>query len=223
MKEYINILKKHILFKDISDDNFLKVLECLDARVHHYVKNETICDAGKVTEIGFIVKGAAYASVTDEQGKRLIFRELMVGYSFGESVALANVENHLAITALNDCTILFISVQKLVSNYSFACDSTLRTNLITLLAQKNIALLLKNDIVSKKTIREKLLRYFYYQKAVANSSAIKTFFSKEELADYLSVNRSAMSRELSKMYKEGLLSYKNRVYTIKVELPDIFE
>lgn len=220
MRNYFSILKKTVLFEKIAEENFERVLGCLDAHIKNYKKNETIRHPEtRVSEIGIIVKGLIYISKQNIDGKRIILAESGVGKTFGESLAFTEAENSpISITAARDSSVVFISVKRIFGTCRFEAEThkIIMENTVRLLAEKNALLQIKNDILSQKNTREKLLLYFEYESKTAKSKTFKIHFSREELADFLALNASALSRELGKMRDEGILAFQKNRFVLKL-------
>lgn len=226
MKEFYPVLKKCALFKGIAEENLEKALQSVSAYIRHYKKNETVHRAGKeITEAAILVKGCCHVSKSDKDGNRVIIGELKIGSSFGESLAYGGIKNNpVTLTATRASSVVFVPLQKITGGGG---DPELRAkiieNLLVLLGQKSIDLHIKIDILSKKTLRQKLVTYFEYVSDILKSRAYRIPFTREELADYLGVNRSALSRELGKMQAEGILEYRKNIFILnKVSAEDRF-
>ena len=136
---------------------------------------------------------------------------------FGEAFAYAGVDKlPVSAIAAEESEVLTVQSQRIVSPCSSACvfHTGLIKNLTLLLADRNIALIQKMEHVTQPTTREKLLSYLSEEARLAGKSAFTIPFNREELADYLSVDRSAMSAELSKMRKDGLLVYRKNHFEL---------
>ena len=122
------------------------------------------------------------------------------------------------VTANDDCEILFISVSRLFMPCS-QCDSRNRLiqNLVLIGAQKNLQLSKRSIHTTPKTIRGRLMSYFSEQISAQNSNKITIPFDRQQLADYLNTDRSALSKELIKMKKDGLIEYRKNVFEITVK------
>lgn len=150
----------------------------------------------------------------DFWGKRKIVSRIDPGGLFGEAFACAGTESlPVSVMAAEDSEVLFINCRRITTPCEQVCSFhiDLSRNLALLLAEKNIALIQKMEYITQPTTREKLLAYLSEQARLAGEKTFEIPFNREELADYLSVERSAMSAELSKMRKDGLIIFrKNR-------------
>lgn len=219
MHQFYNVLKKNLLFNNINEENLGDILSCFKAYVMHFNKNEIIRPPETlVTETGIIIKGVVYLTKTDVSGKRAIMSKLAVGESFGEAISLTGAENSpISVLSATNSTIIFIPTIKILEACSPPCrfHMQLTENIVKILAIKNLTLQMKNDILSQKNMREKLLLYLEYESKTAKSKTFSIHFSREELADFLSVNPSAMSRELGEMRDEGLLTFYKNSFKLK--------
>lgn len=211
MKNYLNILKNVNLFNGIQDIELQTLLSCLAVRIARYEKGQTIFFAGDtVQRFGVVLSGQVQIVKNDYYGNRNILANIDSGNLFGESVAYAKNKTVLvSVVAVLESEILFIDSHRLAFPCSNACDfhNKLIENMLNIIAMKNIALTQKMDIISKRTTREKLLAYLSAEAERAGNGSFNIPFNRQELADYLHVERSAMSTELSKLRNDGVLTY----------------
>ena len=218
--KYMNLLKKSILFQGIEDCEFDKLLKCLKAKEVKFQKGEMILCYGNVTNsMGMMLQGKAMIVKDDYWGNRFIINEIHQGELFGEAYACIP-EQKLEISLIADepCNVLFLNIVEITGICHLTCPShnQLIRNLLAITSRKNIMLTQKMEHIMKKTTREKILSYLSAQSMKQNSQRILIPFNRQQLAEYLSVDRSALSNELSKMQKEGMISYhKNEFYLIK--------
>ena len=209
-----------MLFAGIRESDIKTLLDCLSAGQKHFRKNNFIFIAGeKMDSIGIVLEGAVHILREDFWGKRKIVARVEPGGMFGEAFAYADVEElPVSIMAAEDSKVLFINSRRIINPCSSACafHVSLIKNLTLLLAEKNIALIQKLEYITQPTTREKLLSYLSEQARLVGKNVFSIPFNREELADYLSVERSAMSAELSKMKDDGLVLYhKNHFELLK--------
>lgn len=210
MKNYYSILKNCILFDAIESHTMDSMLTCFSAQEKAYKKGEFIFSVGEIpNKIGIVLSGAIRIIQEDYWGDRSILSKASPGDLFGEAFALTKVSFlPVSVIASEATTILLLNPQKImIPCSSCACHKQLTQNMLTLLAQKNISLTQKIEHISKRTIREKLMSYLSLQSLQTKSSKFDLSFSRQELADYLAVDRSALSKELGKMQQDGILSY----------------
>jgi len=200
------------LFAGISRSHTKKLLGCLSAVRKRFEKNSFIFAAGEPAEhVGIALAGAVHILREDFWGKRKILTRIEPGGLFGEAFACAGVKSlPVSAAAAEDCEVMLLNSGRLISPCASACafHTVLINNLMLIMAEKNIALTRKLEHVTQPTTREKLLSYLSEQARIKGSAAFEIPFGREELADYLSVERSAMSAELSRMRGDGLINYK---------------
>jgi CRP-like cAMP-binding protein len=211
MKKYSNVLKTVKLFKDIEEADLQPLLSCLSARMVHYNSGQTIFLSGEsIKRFGIVLSGQVNVVQDDYYGNRSILARIDVGNMFGESFACAEAETlPVSVTATTESEILFIDCHRLSSPCANACSfhSRLIQNMLRIVSMKNIDLTQKIEFTSKRTTREKLMAYLSAEAKKAGSNKFSIPFNRQELADYLSVERSAMSAELSKLKNDNVLKF----------------
>ncbi|MBQ8431517.1 MAG: Crp/Fnr family transcriptional regulator [Clostridia bacterium] len=215
MKKYLGILKKTKLFAGVGEDEIESMLTCLGARLRHYPKGAFVFRAGEhLHSITLLVKGSLHIQRDDYWGNRSIVQQVGVGEMFGEAYASPDSGVLLNdVVALEESEALHFDVQRILSVCPSACPFHALTvkNLFYALSEKNRALVAKLGYMASRTTREKLLAYLSDQAKKQGTSAFAIPFNRQQLADFLSVDRSAMSSELCKMRDEGILRFeKNR-------------
>jgi CRP-like cAMP-binding protein len=211
MNKYLDILKTVKLFQGIEESNLKPILSCLTAHKIHYDNGEIVFLSGEsIRKFGIVLSGQVNVVQDDYYGNRSIIARIDVGNLFGESFACAEINTiPFSVITTTESEILFIDCQKL----SFPCVKScsfhgrLIQNMLNILSMKNISLTQKIEYTSKRTTREKLMAYLSAEAKKVGSSQFKIPFNRQELADYLSVDRSAMSAELSKLRNDGVLSF----------------
>lgn len=193
----------------------------LDFRTDSYKKGDVIFAAGSiVTEIGLILLGSVRVEHTDLWGNKSILGITPAGGVFAESYACIPNEPMMVDAVANEsCDILFISVPRLFTPCS-ACGSQNRViqNLVMISAGKNLQLSKRSLHTSPKTIRGRLFSYFSQEVSAQGSSKIVIPFDRQQLADYLNLDRSALSKELGKMKNDGLIEYNRNTFVIKADI-----
>ena len=211
MNPNIKILKMSSLFQGVEENDLEAMLNCLGATERKYKKNDVILLAGtKVTSVGIVAEGNAQITRDDAEGNRAILSELEKADLFAEAyVAAGAVEVPITVIATSDCRVVWIPFSKIVGTCSTACGfhRTLVQNMMRVIAMKSIWMNEKMRILSCKTTKEKLMTYLSDYSERVGKNKFKIPFSRSELADFLSVDRSAMSRELSRLRDEGYLKY----------------
>lgn len=223
MKKYYKLLTKVSIFQNIEENQLENLLKCLGASVQEYAKNDILLlTDSKITSVGVILSGNAQIIKEDVLGNRNIMAEASAGEIYGEAFACANVSRSpVTVLTTTGCEVMHIQFNRIVTTCPSSCGfhTTLVKNMLQLIAKKNIFLNNKIDILSKRTTREKLLAYFSMQMQRSGGTKFKIPFSRDELADFLCVNRSALSRELCNMRDEEILDFsKNEFEVFKMEI-----
>ena len=215
MTEYIPIIKKSVLFYGMEEQEISPMLSCLSAVLKSFKKGEFIYRSGEgIASMGLVLRGSVHIIEEDFWGNRTILSEVSPGQLFGDAYAcMPSVELEVSALAASGVDILFLDVQKIVTVCTSACEfhTRLIRNLLSVLSEKNLLLTRKIKHMAKRTTREKLLSYLSEESLKHKCPAFDIPFNRQQLADYLCVDRSAMSNELSKLKEEGILTFeKNR-------------
>ncbi len=215
MKKYLSILKRCPLFQGIQEEQLLKMLVCLGATLVQFEKKYTILAEGTpARHIGILLSGSAQIEQMDYYGNRSIVSSIVPSEIFGESFACAEAPAiPVTVTACEASEVMLIDCQHIMHTCANTCGfhQQLIFNLMKDLATKNLMFHQKLEITSKRSTREKLLTYLDAQAKKAGSSSFEIPFDRQALADYLEVDRSGLSAEISRLRKEGVLtSSKNR-------------
>lgn len=218
MREYFDVLRRCALFDEIEDENLLALLGCLGGRVVSCGKNETILAEGDPARyIGIVLSGIAQIVRIDYYGNRSLLANIEPSHLFGESFACAGVEMMpVDVVALEETKVLLVDCRRIIRSCNNACrfHSQMIFNLLKVVATKNLVFNRKLEVTSKRSTREKLLAYLLLQAKEHNSSSFTIPYDRQELADYLEVERSGLSAEISKMCKEGLISCKKSAFVL---------
>lgn len=214
MKKYFDILRKCPLFDSIEDENLIGMLGCLGAKVEFFDKKYTIMAEGSPAKyLGIVLSGSAQISQVDFNGNRSIHSNIEPSEVFGEAFACAEIkELPISVIANDSCEIMLIDCNRILHTCSNNCSfhRQLIFNLMKNLATKNVQFYQKIEITGKRSTREKLMTYLVFQAKKNNNNKFEIPFDRQELADYLEVDRSGLSAEISKLRKEGILnSHKN--------------
>ncbi len=206
------------LFQNIEEKDIPSLLKCLRAYEKSYQKGEVILSEGESTEwIGVVLSGMAVISYSDVFGNNSILGNAMPGSIFAEAYACIPDEPLLiSVSAVEDTTVLFLNIGKILSACSNTCSfhARLIRNLFVICAQKSLQLSKRILHTSSKTIRGRLLSYFSECVKKSGSDSFQIPYSRQQLADYLGVDRSALCKELSKMQQDGLIRYQKNQFTI---------
>lgn len=211
-------LEKNELFRNIAPREIEEILTCLLAIEKSYGKSSDIIELGSTIEfLGILTKGTAQVVQTDAFGNRKILHEIKEGDVFAEAIAAVKCkQSPISVVAVTNCTVIWIAAEKIVDICKKHCafHKMLSSNLMQIIAKKNIYLNEKIELLSCRTTRAKLCMYLMNQANKEGSLSFKIGFSRDELADFLSVDRSAMSRELSHLQKEGKIKYKKNEFQL---------
>ena len=218
MKQYCELLKKTKLFKDMKDEEIITMLNCLDANKKTYKKNEVVFPMGKKIEnIGLVLDGKLEIAREDFWGNKSMISILQKGDIFGEAYAFAADDPFWAsVATLTDASVLFLKASKVVHTCANGCSfhSELINNLVSVIAHRNLKLNAKVSHMSERSIRRKILSFLSGESKKVNNVKFKITYNRQQLADYLSVDRSALSNELSKLRNEGILNFERNNFEL---------
>ena len=214
MKKYFEVLRKCPLFNGIEDSDLLGLLGCLDAKIMSFEKKYTIFTEGsKAKYLGIVLSGSAQIVQMDYYGNRSILGNVGPSEMFAEAFACAETKTiPVSVIATELSDIMLIDCAHILHTCKNGCGfhHQLIFNLMKDLATKSIMFHQRIDITSKRTTREKLLAYLFAEAKRAGKNSCYIPFDRQELADYLEVERSGLSAEISKLRAEGILeSQKN--------------
>ena len=200
------------LFQGTTPEEAETMLECMGAYTRRYGRQETVCHAGEtVRSLGLVLSGGVNIEADDAWGNRSILSHVEAGQIFAETYACTPGEPMMVnAEAAEDSQVLFLNVSRILRTCSRSCEhhSRLIRNLLALSARKNLNLSRKIFYTASKSVRGRLLAYLSDQ-AVRNGSRSFTIpFNRQQLADYLNVDRSALSKEIGRLQREGALKTK---------------
>ena len=218
MKKYIPILKQTKLFEGLGEEEISAMLGCLQAKQYSYKKGEYVFRQGEyLSNITVLVEGNLHIQKDDYWGNRSIINTVGIGEMFGEAYAAPDSGTLLNdVVAVEDSTVLFFDVRRILTVCSSACKfhSMVVQNLFFAISEKNRRLVQKLGHMAKRSTREKLISYLSEEAKRQNSGTFTIPFNRQQLADFLSVDRSAMSNELCKMRDDGLLTFEKNRFTL---------
>lgn len=216
--EFFNDLQSSSIFSDINESDILAMAHCFNIRIKNFTKNSVIVESGKPLEdIILILKGGAIIQSYDTNGEISILMKLQSGDVFGVEGAYAGEESYADdLVASEKTTVAFLSRHRLCTPCENRCKRHIKLarELMTIMANKNFVLLNKIACMSKKTIREKVLYYLQNESLKNNTAYFDIPFNKTELASYLSVDRSALSKELNNLKREKVIDFDKKRYHI---------
>lgn len=217
------ILSESVLFRGISLKELGELMSCLRPEHRAYKKGSMIYHAGtRNVAMGLVLSGCVHIEHNDFLGNKSILGRILPGGIFAETYACMKEEELMVnVAAAEDSEILFFDAGRVLNPCAGNCPyhARLIQNLLFVMAGKNLALSKRSLHTSPKRIRERLLSYFSEQMARQGGRSFTIPFGRQELADYLNVDRSALSNELSKMSRDGIIRIqKNKVWYLGEDL-----
>lgn len=218
MKKYLDILRKCPLFQQIEAEHLMTMLDCLGARVERFDKKYTIIAEGDPAKhIGILLSGSAQIVRIDYFGNRSIVANVEPAEIFCEAFACAEVRSMPVMVIANEpCEVMLIDCGHILHTCTNNCGfhQQLIFNLMKDLATKNLLFHQKIEITSRRSTREKLLAYLTLQAKRAGSSSFDIPFDRQELADYLEVDRSGLSAEIGRLRREGVIESRKQHFEL---------
>ncbi|GHV37380.1 Crp/Fnr family transcriptional regulator [Synergistales bacterium] len=218
MKNLFPCVKISPLFADIDEHDLAALLDCLAADVSSFEKHSFIfMENDAATRIGVVLFGGVHVVRDDFWGNRTILARVEPGDLFGEAFSCAAVDRlPVSVVSCEKSEILLLDYGRVITACASACafHSVLVKNMTKILAAKNILLTQKMEHLTRRTTREKLLSFLSAQAKRKGGNSFEIPFDRQELADYLSVDRSAMSASLSKMRDDGILRFHKNHFEI---------
>ncbi|NBH80257.1 Crp/Fnr family transcriptional regulator [Clostridiaceae bacterium] len=210
------------LFRNISREELTEIqaLQCM--RQRSYTKGEVIFHSGDlIHEMGIALSGNIHIATVDLWGGKTILQNISAGQSFAETYALCHEPLMVDVTCADDAEVLLIDTNTLLreENQKTIWYVKLYRNLLLISLQKNLALSNRIFCTTSKTVRGRLLSYFSFQSVRAGSAQFTIPFDRQQMADYLNLDRSALSKELGKMRKEGLIEFHKNHFILKQTFP----
>ena len=213
------ILSRCPLFEGMEEEALDMMLGCLGTRTSFFKKNDAILAEGEpARQVGILLSGRVELIRSDYLGNRSIMASLGPGQLFGEAFACAQVEAlPVSAVAAEDCRVMLMDIGRMLTTCSHACEfhRQMVFNLLKIVARKNLALHRKAEIVSHRSTREKVLAYLAEVARETGKNEFTIPFDRQGLADYLEVDRSGLSAELSKLKKEGLMEYEKNWFRLQ--------
>jgi CRP-like cAMP-binding protein len=212
-------LTKAQLFQSISQEELRSLLNCLHVSFGKFEKGQYLLSAGDpIKNIGIILSGSVDIIKEDAFGRRVIVTSIGPLDMFAEALVCAQIpESPVSVVANSEGTVCFIDYKRIVTSCGSACGFHTRMiqNMLGILAFKSILFNKKLDFLLLKSMRQRISAYLLDQYKSTKTMTFTIPFNREELADYLAVDRSAMSRELGKMKQEGLIDYKKNKFILR--------
>lgn len=221
---HLSLLKNTALFYGIEEKDLGAMLDCLQAEKRSYGRNDPIYQIGDLAEeVGLVLSGKVCIYRDDFWGNRSILDHVGPGQIFGETYACLRTEElQVSVMALEQTEVLLLDVKRILHTCTSACSfhQRLLRNLMQILARKNLMLTQKVQHMSKRTLRDKLLSYLSACSQERHSQAFTIPFNRQQLADYLSVDRSALSNALCHLRDEGILQFDRNHFILLKETED---
>ena len=206
------------LFTGIREEDLSAMLACLGSFQKRYRKNEIILlESNEVRSIGVILSGKVHMIKEDAEGYQTLLVTMKENELFGESFSCGSfLSAQVSFRAATDCTVLFLPFYKIIHSCKMSCPfhHRLIENMVRLIGNKNVQLMQKIEVISKKTLREKILAYLQSQAPKDGSRCFTIPLGRLELADYLCADRSALTRELARMKADGLIWYEKNQFQL---------
>ena len=220
MEEFLSVLRSSSLFSGISESELTAMLSCLDTRTERFPKDAFLLRVGDTADsVGLVLSGSVLVIQEDVWGNRNILSKAGPGQTFAIAFACApgSVLN-VSVSAETPVTAMFLNVKRVLNLCPSACEhhSCIIRNLLGELAEKNLRFSEKLTHMGQRTTRAKLLSYFSAEAQRLGTYEFDIPFSRQQLADYLAVERSGLSLELGKLRDEGLIEFHKSHFILKV-------
>lgn len=220
MKKYFDVMRRCPLFAGIAEEDMESLLSCLNAKEIKVKKGAVIFHAGDRPDyVGIVLQGNAHVVQEDYWGNRTILTDVQESDMFGEAFSCGEVAAlPVSVIAQEEGVFLLVDSRRILTSCSSACifHARLIRNLMKVIANKNILLTRKMEHITKRTTKEKVLSYLSACAIAKGSNSFTISFNRQEFADYLSVERSALSNTLCKMRDDGIIQFdKNKFVLMK--------
>lgn len=217
--QLFSLLRKNPLFVGVPDEKMEPIINCLNGRRKYFDKRALLFQSGSpVSCLGIVLSGCVETFMPGTDGSFLLLSQAGPGELFAQALTIARNNRHaFQIYACDSTEILFLTVPEFTAMKNIHCTHRFQVmeNLMKLVAEENMDMMLKFQILSQKSLRQKLLLYFSILSAEQSSSRILLSFGRDKLASFLGCDRSALSRELSRMQQDGLIECSRRAVTLK--------
>ena len=220
MKEFFPVIRSAPLFSGISEEELTVMLSCLRAEKRVFPKGSFVLRAGDTADsIGLVLSGTVLVIQEDIWGNRNILSKAGLGQTFAAAYACAiGSRLNVSVIAETPVTVMFLNVKRILNVCPSACShhSRIIRNLLGELAEKNLRFNEKLTHMGQRTTRSKIMSYLSAEAQRLGKYEFDVPFSRQQLADYLGVERSGLSLELGKMRSEGLLDFRKSHFVLKV-------
>lgn len=213
-----NSLRNTKLFKGIQDEELMKICNSVDAVEKRYAPKQIIINQGEpVNRIGILKRGSVISTKQHYDGNEQILRIYRQGEVFSlDSVSTTLATSPVTVVSQSESSVVFIPYGKIfaVQSISSKAKETVHTNCGEILGNELIRLMYKIDVLSKRTLQERILTFLSLLREKSDGDTFEIDMNQEQLAQYLCVNRSVLSKELNQMRKCGLIDYKGKWFTL---------
>lgn len=217
MIEELEKVKDSLLIKGIKIEELSSMLGCLRGIIKKYEKGETVLSEGtQIKKFGLLIDGKLQVVQYDYLGNKSVISVIEPKQIFGEAFAYVNKKSSMDVEAVENSKVLFLDSDKLSTPCEHCCTfhKQLVQNLLFIISNKNVNLTQKIECMSKRTTKEKILTFLSLESIKTHSKEFTISLDRQALANYLGVERSAMSAELSKLRKEGIIEYKKNRFKL---------
>lgn len=218
LQRVVPVVTRSSLFVGLAEEEIAAILPCLGSYVRGYEDNEHIWRYGDVlSSVGLVVSGKVHLIEEDFLGNRNLLAQIGIGDVFGEAYAcVPGSRLRSSVVAAERSRILFMDIRRMACGCTNVCafHQRLTQNLLAEVARKNLSLVEKLEYASKRFTRDKLLSYLSAESKRQGRLAFDIPFNRQQLADYLSVDRSAMSSELGRLRDEGLIAFRRNHFEL---------
>ena len=216
-KEYYAVLSACPLFSGMDRAQTDEAVAMMEGKTASFRKGDFLHSPGMpFTAFGLVLSGTVYACSDDINGSRMIMAQVGPGSTFGEALCFLSVpEPPVYVTAASDAEVLWLSPFPLYGGRNGGIEAGMQKRFAAVLAARTLKMNGRIQILSKRTIREKLIVFFSELRSGQNGDSFTVPFSREDMAAYIGTDRSALSRELSAMKREGLIDYRKNAFLLK--------
>lgn len=218
MEEYISVLSKCALFKGIKNDDFSHLLSCMNSYTKKFKADEYIFFAGnEINHVGVILSGSVEIIKENLAGSRHIMAFLGPAHIFGEGIVCTRERvSPVTIRVKEDTRVLFVPFERITRSCGNTCTFHVQLiqNMMMILGEKNYNLNTKIELLTLKGMREKIAAYLLNESKTKNSVNFQVIPNRNELAEFLNVSRTSMSRELARMKEENIIDYYQNSFKI---------
>lgn len=215
-QRYAELLHDTTLFSGMTPEETTEAFSRMEAQIRQYPRGSILHHAGQeLRQFGIVLEGTVQVCKDDLEGNRLLMAAVSAGGAFGESLCYLRVrESPVYILSMDETTVLWLSPHALFDIQTDAFSALLRNRFTAMLARRALDMNSRIQILSRLSIRDKLMTFFSSQAYAAGSDSFRVPFNREDMAAYIGVNRSALSRELSRMKREGILEFERDRFRI---------